>query len=132
LEVSGQFSNHACGASATVYDQYRLSNYGVLVAPAQLPEFQAELRARVERRGDEDNNREPSWEEYHNVLMTYKAMHVESEVFMNCVRWHWCNADYHDGDEPCFHCICGDIHCLSASGFHGLKFFPLEEQKRLY
>jgi len=131
LEVPGHFSNHACGASATVYDNYRLSNDGVLVAPAQSPERQAQLRAWMEGK-DEDDDREPSWEEEHNVLTTYKAMHVGSEVLTDYVLWHWCNVDYDWGDEPWFHCICGDIRCHSASGFHGLKCFPLEEQKRLY
>jgi hypothetical protein len=35
-------------------------------------------------------------------------------------------------EEPWFYCRCGDDKCQSADGFRGLKYLPIEEQKRLY
>ena len=34
--------------------------------------------------------------------------------------------------RPWFKCLCGDVKCHSRDGFRGVKFFPLEEQKRRY
>lgn len=40
--------------------------------------------------------------------------------------------DSGDNEEPWFYCCCGDSKCHSANGFRGLKYLPVEEQKRLY
>jgi len=75
-----------------------------------------------------DTNQEPpiSDQMWHNLAPEMK----EAAVTLGYNQQTWDEDD--DLLTPWFNCLCGDANCHSADGFRGVKYFPLEEQKRLY
>ena len=161
LEIPGHFSNHACGKSATGYDHYRLNDdcssiSCPIVAPAQSECLNKALEEYVRTKTF------PPELKYVSPFTTRIPLEKGIELTSDYSLWHWCNVDYipdgphsydpnvseayrtdlsleeeeeryGDWTDPWFHCLCGDENCHSSIfGFRGVKFFDLEEQKRLY
>lgn len=56
----------------------------------------------------------------------------EQQTSAATIGYNQLNWDSSGAEEPWFYCRCGDDKCHSADGFRGLKYLPVEEQKRLY